>query len=149
MQVSSFGGGGGGGAGAALSQQAQQLRQRLFAQADQDGSGSLSVREFLAAGRVAEGGAANTANQLFRALDSNGDNNVSRAELERAAGRPAQDGLGSHLGALSPDSLGALLGTQESGKEEGSRSGNLLDQMLRQMLRAYDAVSGAQATPNR
>lgn len=148
MQVSSFGGGGGA-ANVSLPQQAQQMRQRLFAQADQDGSGSLSVQEFLTATKAGAGSAANTAQQLFKALDSNGDNNVSRAELDRAMGRPTQDGFGSHFADMATDSLGALLGAQEKGKDETSRSGNLMDQMLRQMLQAYGAVTGAEVSTSR
>lgn len=119
MQIS-----GAGGAGQAA--QIQQWRDRLFARADQDRSGGLSLDEFSAmASRrresrtaespagIAGAPAASSLQDAFRRLDSNGDGSLTRAEM--AAARPGAQ----PSGGLSAQSLNALLNSQ--GQENRSQ----------------------------
>ena len=108
-----------------------QMRDRQFSRADSDRSGALSLEEFASAARrgpaAFAGGQANSAaapadpalRDAFRSLDSNGDGQVSAAEM--AAARqpsPPSDGFDSA-------SFAALLGSQsDSGQSEaGGRAG--------------------------
>ncbi|MFC7689664.1 EF-hand domain-containing protein [Paeniroseomonas aquatica] len=103
----------------------QQMRDRMFARADRNGDGGLSLDEFKAMAKrppreagsagppagpagAAAGPAARTdrAAAAFSALDTNGDGKLSTAELEQ--GRRSR-----HAGAASREGLAALLGVQE------------------------------------
>lgn len=112
MQIS-----GAGGAGQAA--QIQQWRDRLFARADQDRSGGLSLEEFSAMAsrrRESQGAespagiagtpATSSLQGSFRRLDSNGDGSLSKAEMDAA--RPGAQ----PSGGLSAQSLAALLNSQ-------------------------------------
>ncbi|MBR0647931.1 EF-hand domain-containing protein [Plastoroseomonas hellenica] len=104
---------------------ANRMRERMFARADQDGSGGLSLDEFRAGGpgksrpgaAGSAGGTAATGRpaQVFNALDTDGDGTVSAAELE--AGRAARSAQG---GAFSAGSMAALLSGQEASGTGGA-----------------------------
>lgn len=117
MQVSSAG-------SAQAAELAKQMRERLFARADKDGSGGLSLVELQAAapGRSrsapadAAGGtaASDRAAKIFARLDADGDGSVTAAELE--AGRPGRSGS-----TLSSASMAALLSGQEASGSSGAQ----------------------------
>ncbi|MDK9719845.1 MAG: EF-hand domain-containing protein [Rhodospirillales bacterium] len=97
MQVSSFG---------AMSnmQSFQQLREQMFAKADSDSSGALSLEEFSAIGQNLPGGNNDSSKvqSRFSELDTDGSGDLSDAELE--AGKPS----------MPPDMAQSLLSLQES-----------------------------------
>lgn len=97
MQVSSF--------GAAQNVQGfQQLRQQMFSKADSDGSGALSLDEFMAVGQNLPSGKNDSSaiKSKFSELDTDGSGDVSQAEME--AGKPP----------MPPDMTNALLSLQEA-----------------------------------
>ena len=125
----------------------QQMRDRMFARADRNGDGGLSLDEFKAMAKrppreagsagppagpagAAAGPAARTdrAAAAFSALDTNGDGKLSGAELEQ--GRRTR-----HAGR---EGLSALLGLQEGGQ---AASG--LEALMGRALRAYGGAASA------
>jgi hypothetical protein len=122
----------------------QQMRDRIFARADKDGDGGLSLDEFKAmakrppreagsaapAAGVAAGQAGRTdrAAAAFSALDTNGDGKLSGAELEQ--GRRSR-----HAGR---EGLSALLGLQE-----GAQAASGLEALMGRALRAYGGAGSA------
>lgn len=123
----------------------QQMRDRIFARADRDGDGGLSLDEFKAmakrpppreagsaapaAGTAAgQAGRTDRAATAFSALDTNGDGKLSGAELEQ--GRRTR-----HAGR---EGLSALLGLQEGGQ---AASG--LEALMGRALRAYGGAASA------
>ena len=129
----------------------QQMRDRMFARADKDGDGGLSLDEFkamakrpppreagsaapaagAAAASASSAGGTDRAAAAFSALDTNGDGKLSGAELEQ--GRRSR-----HAGAASREGLSALLGLQEGGQ---SASG--LEALMGRALRAYGGAGSA------
>jgi hypothetical protein len=123
----------------------QQMRDRMFARADKDGDGGLSLDEFKAMAKrpppreagsaapaagaaVAQAGRTDRAAAAFSALDTNGDGKLSGAELEQ--GRRSR-----HAGR---EGLSALLGLQEGGQ---AASG--LEALMGRALRAYGGTGSA------
>ncbi|GGJ32737.1 hypothetical protein GCM10011320_45460 [Neoroseomonas lacus] len=145
----------------------QQMRERMFTQADSDQSGGLSLDEFKAAakqggpppGGPPPGGAAGSAqgsanaagtvassalDSVFNALDTDGDGTVSQAELS------ARESQGGH-GAVSSDGMPALLSAQEESSTDtternGSDLGQAIDQMIRKLVEAYSSQNSGQST---
>jgi hypothetical protein len=134
MQVS----GAGGGTGAAM---IQQMRDRLLTRADGDGNGRLSLEEFhtLAkkppAGGPAEAAGTRAMDAAFKALDADGDGQLTTAELARA--RRHHQGQAEMGG---PDSLAVLLGAQEHAATGGGLRG-----VLARAMEAYGAGARAAA----
>ena len=101
MQVNGYG-------SAAAMQMMQQMHQKLFAQADADGSGGLSLEEFKSIGQNAPAGKNGRAGapdptEMFGKLDSDGDGNLTATEMK--AGRPRPP--------FGAEASGALLKLQE------------------------------------
>ena len=166
MSISSIG-------GSNAASMMQQMRERMFTQADSDRSGGLTLNEFKAAaqqggpppggpppGGPPPGGAAGSAQgpanaagteaasaleSVFNALDTDGDGTISQAE--RSAG-DSQRGQG----AISSDGMSALLSAQEeSGTDTTDQNrrdlGQAIDQMIRKLVEAYGSQnSGNSAT---
>ncbi len=93
---------------AAAMQMMQQMQQKLFAQADADSSGGLSLEEFKSIGQNAptgKNGRAGAADptEMFSKLDTDGDGSLTAEEME--AGRPRPP--------FSAEASGALLKLQE------------------------------------
>ncbi|MBR0679371.1 hypothetical protein GXW74_02640 [Roseomonas eburnea] len=140
------------------------MRERMFARADSDGSGGLSVDEFKAMGPPPGGpppggpppggagaassteGSANAAatsesdavQSLFNSLDTDGDGTVSQAELE--AGRSQREA--GAQGPLGHEALATLLAAQEQGSgdasaQDGTDMRAMVDQIIRQVIAAY------------
>ncbi|RYI82248.1 MAG: hypothetical protein EON47_23470 [Acetobacteraceae bacterium] len=128
----------------------QQMRDRMFARADKDGDGGLSLDEFkamakrppreagsaapaagAAAASASSAGGTDRAAAAFSALDTNGDGKLSGAELEQ--GRRSR-----HAGAASREGLSALLGLQE-----GAQAVSGLEALMGRALRAYGGAGSA------
>ena len=114
-----------------LQQQMQQKVQQNFTTADSDGDGQLSQTEFEAFDQAMRAGAqqgtqsaqgtqgssaTSQADALFKKLDTNGDGQVSMAELQTGMQKMHQHP------PMSNDTLSTLLQTQESGSGDGSSS---------------------------
>ncbi len=127
-----------GGAGAAQAAQIQQWRDRMFSRADSDQSGGLSLEEYSqVAARRQNTQSANSAGtpasssqslsspvggppgsavrDACARLDSNGDGNISQAEL--AAARPSEP-----RGQFQSDTFSALLSSQGQSRPRHSHS---------------------------
>lgn len=120
MQVST-----GGGGNAAL---IQQMRQQMFSRADKDRDGSVSLAEFQAMAKPAASAATEATDAAFKALDSDGDGQLSAAEMAKARPHHHQDGSRPAMG------LSTLLGVQEVGQ---SATGGGLEAVVARMLQAY------------
>lgn len=123
MQVSSAG-------GTQAAEYMRQMREKMFSRADGDGSGGLSLDEFSAigqgrngtgaaesAGSAASAAATDRAKEAFSRLDTDGDGSLTQAEME--AGRPPPPN-----GGMAPDTMSALLSSQESATGSGSATGS-------------------------
>ena len=117
--------------GAAALQQMQAMHQRMFADADSDADGSLTVDEFksigqnMPAGRSKPAGAP-SAEDMFAKLDTNGDGKLSAAEAEPPRPQFAPESMSTLLESQSTDDQNSLLAllnqlTAES-EEDGSSS---------------------------
>ncbi len=100
--------------GAAALQQMQAMHQRMFADADSDGDGSLTVDEFksigqnMPAGRSKPAGAP-SAEDMFAKLDTNGDGKLSSAEAEPPRPQFAPESMSTLLESQSQDDQNSLL----------------------------------------
>lgn len=121
MQVSSAGSGG----NAAL---IQQMRQQIISRADKDRDGSISLAEFQAMARPAASAATEARDAAFKALDADGDGQLSAAEMAKARPHLHRDGSRSAMG------MSALLGAQEAGQ---AAIGGGVEAMVARMLQAY------------
>jgi Ca2+-binding EF-hand superfamily protein len=159
MSISSIG-------GSNAASMMQQMRERLFTQADSNQSGGLSLDEFKAAAKPggpppggpppggAAGSAQGTANaagtaassaldSMFNALDTDGDGSVSQAELAAGESQRSQ-------GAISSDGMSALLAAQEDSRadtsgQDRSDIGQAIDQMIRKLVEAYGSQNSRQS----
>ena len=131
----------------------QQMRDRMFARADKDGDGGLSLDEFKAmakrppreagsagpaaenaAGPATSAGRTDRAAAAFSALDTNGDGKLSGAELEQ--GRRTR-----HAGEAGREGLSALLGMQEGAAQAASG----IEALMGRALRAYGGAAASAA----
>lgn len=92
----------------------QNLRQQLFTQSDTDKSGNLNLAEFKkmssamgAEGLAALGNKDQTAEQTFKALDTNGDGKLTQTEVE--SGARLSDQISSTLLKIQEIKNGGLL----------------------------------------
>ena len=139
MQIS-----GQGSAGASSAAMIQQMRDRMFARADKDGDGGLSLDEFKAIGRQKRAGAAGEASgpastaaaAAFKALDADGDGKLTTAELGK--GRH-QDGTAR----IATDGLSALLGAQEAAGGQAQAGSTGIQAVMSRMLQAYGGSRSA------
>ena len=165
MSISSIG-------GSKAASMMQQMRERMFTQADSDQSGGLSLGEFKAAakqggpppggpppGGPPPGGAAGSAqgaanaagtvassalDSVFNALDADGDGTVSQAELSAGDSQRGQ-------GAISGDAMSTLLSAQEQSDTDqadrnGGDLGRAINQMIGKLLDAYRSQDSGQST---
>lgn len=117
-------------------------RQRAFDKADTNGDGSLSLGEFKAALQAQQGGTNGSANPaatmastvsdnqataLFTKLDVSGTGQLTMQELNQSrphgGGHHGHHGQGGMGGLLGGNSLGALLGGQESAGDTTTEAG--------------------------
>jgi hypothetical protein len=112
--------------------QMQQMQQKMFAKADADQSGGISLQEFSNTGQAEKSDASGRANgmdasKMFSKLDADGDGQLTQTEM-----KPPQDGRGK----LSPEMISAMLGMQGgggpggAGSAGGSAEGDMLVQLF-------------------
>jgi hypothetical protein len=112
--------------------QMQQMQQKMFAKADADQSGGISLQEFTNTDQAAKSDASGRANgmdasKMFSKLDADGDGQLTQTEM-----KPPQDGRGK----LSPEMMSAMLGMQGAGGPAGAGSagGSAEGDMLLQLF---------------
>jgi len=144
MPISSVGGGGGGSAAF------DQLRERLFARADADRNGGVSLDEFKALGKdrpaggsaaISGSAAAEAAQKLFSSLDADQDGSLNKSELRPLEGqKPSGGGFGT--AGFASSSLGALLSGQEATSDSiASAVTNDLTNVIGDLLSRYRSGS--------
>jgi Ca2+-binding EF-hand superfamily protein len=117
----------------------QQMREQMFAKADADQSGGVSLDEFKALGQkhsqgVQAGQNMPSAEEIFASMDADGDGSLSMDEMKPPEGGPR--GAGGHQGPppggpqMSNDLMSALTSLQSSDDSDSDSSDSTLNDLF-------------------